>query len=52
MLTMNNSLVDLLYDQQQTQNDMTHTLQPVQQLQKDHAHDSLIHDIPTFNGKP
>ena len=34
------------------QNDTTHSLQGIYQSQQDHKHDSLIDDIPTFNGKP
>ena len=49
---MNNSLIDLLYCQQQTQNDTTPALQVIYQPQRDHANDSLIDDIPDFDGKP
>ena len=52
MVTMNNSLVKLLHGQQQTQNDTTWPLQAVEQSKKDHANDSLIDDIPNFDGKP
>ena len=52
MIPINNSLVKLLPCQQQTENYMTHTLPAIQQLQRDHANDSLIDDIQTLNGKP
>ena len=48
---MNNSLVDLFHCQQKVQNDTIHTLQAIQQSQRNNANDSLIDDIPTFYGK-
>ena len=50
MINMNNSLVDLLLCQQQTQNDMTHALQAIQQSLRDDTNDSLIEIIPNFDG--
>ena len=41
---MNYSLVDLLHCQQQTQIDMMHAVQAIQQSQRYHASDSLSHD--------
>ena len=48
---MNNSLIDLLQHQQRMQNDTTHALQIIHQSQWDHANDSLIDNIPIFDGK-
>ena len=48
MIAMNNSLINLLHCQQQTQNDTIHALYAIQQSQRDHANDPLI----TFDGKP
>ena len=44
-------MIDLLHCKQ-TQNNMTHTLKAMHQLQNDHANGSLIDNIPTFNGRP
>ena len=52
MINMNNSLMDLVHCQQQTQNDTIRVLQAIQQSQRDHAYDSLTDDIPSFDGKP
>ena len=52
MISVNNYLVYSLHCQQQTQYDRTCALQVIQQSQRDHANDSLINDIPSFDGKP
>ena len=36
----------------QSQTDMTHALQAIHQLQRDHANDSLIDNMQTLDGKP
>ena len=51
MIIMNNLLADLLHYLQQTQKDMTCSQQSTQQSQRDHANDTLIDNIPTFDGK-
>ena len=52
MVTMNNSLVKLLYFQQPTKNAMIHTLQAIQQSQRTAANNTMVDNIPAFNGKP
>ena len=52
MINKNDSLVDLLHCQQQTQNDTAHALQATQQSQRDHATDLLIDDIQSYDVKP
>ena len=49
---MYNSLINLFHCQQRTQDDTIHALQVVHQSQRVHANDSLIHYIPTSDGKP
>ena len=39
MMAMNNSLINLLHCQQQTQNDTIHALYAIQQSQRDHTND-------------
>ena len=48
MIAMNNSLNGT--SQQRMQNDTSHALQAIHQSQWDHANDSLIDDISTFDG--
>ena len=50
MIAMNNLYADLLHCQQRTQNKNTHALQVIHQSQRDHVSDSLIEDIPIFDG--
>ena len=52
MITINNSLIDLLQCHQRVHNNTTSVLQVIHQSHQDHANDSLIDDIPTFDGKP
>ena len=52
MVPIKKSLPDLLHCKQQTQTDMTLALQAIEQSQRDHANDSLIDDICTFDVKP
>ena len=52
MIAMHSSLIDLLHCQQKTQNNTICGLHVIHQSQWDHANDSLIDDIPTFDGKP
>ena len=52
MITIKNLLVDLLYCQQQTQTNMTHALQAIQQPEREDVNHSWIDDIPIFDGKP
>ena len=49
---MNSLLINLLHCKQKTENYTMHALQVIHQSQRDHVNDSLISDIPTFNGKP
>ena len=49
---MNNLQIGLLQCQQRTWNDTTHALQVIHQYRWDHVNDSLIDDIPSFEGKP
>ena len=51
-MTVNNALIDLLHSQQQTQNDNSHTMAAIQEAQLMHPNDSLIDDIPPFDGTP
>ena len=52
MLARDNLLLDLLYCQQQAQNDMAYRVQVIHQSQRDHTNDSLIDDTPTCDGEP
>ena len=52
MIAMNNTLIDFLQCHQRTQNNMTDTLQAIHKSLQDHADDSWIEDIPTFDGTP
>ena len=49
---MNNSLIDLLHCQEQTQSDIICGIQVIHQSQRDHTNDYIIDDITTFDGKP
>ena len=51
MIAKNNSLIDLLQYHQRMQNDTTYVLQVIHQSQQDQTNNSLIDDIPTFDGK-
>ena len=48
---MNNLLIGLLHCHQRAQNDTSYLLQVIHQSQRDHADDSLINNIPIFDGK-
>ena len=50
MTIMNNSLIELLYSQQETQSKTSKTLATIQQTQLENLNDSSIEDISTFNG--
>ena len=50
MMNMSNSLIDLFYSQQQTQDDISRSLTTMQQLWLDHANHSHIQGIPIFDG--
>ena len=41
-----------MHCQQRMQNDTTNTFQVIDQSQCDHANDSLIGDVPAFDGNP
>ena len=50
VINIDSSLIDVLHCQLQTQNNKTCALQSIQQLKRDYSDDSLIDDIPTFDG--
>ena len=52
MITVNNSPMNLLECQQETQIDITHALQAMQESKRDHANDTSIDDKPTSDDKP
>ena len=51
-MKINNLLIDLLYSQQQRQNDTTCILAAIQQTQLEYENHSIIDDIPAFDRTP